>query len=180
MHTMGKQERPIEQYLTQQKGREGQDAVVFTHPDRPRDLQRFLQAIPQDPHQFRLSISPAVSATYFPLRPYAEAFMARVERDLGRPLDWIGAAHYDTPHPHVHILLRGRDLDMSKAHPFGKQLYLTNDYLARGLRYRAIEMAGWLLDPDRHRQQQRTTAREPQRPQRPERRYDRDQEMERS
>ena len=31
--------------------------------------------------------------------------VSRMERDLGMPLEWVAAAHYNTEHPHVHMAL---------------------------------------------------------------------------
>ena len=50
--------------------------------------------------------------------------------------------HHDTPHPHVHVVLRGKDLD-------NKDVYINKDYLSRGLRARAAQIATWLLGPDK-------------------------------
>ena len=33
--------------------------------------------------------------------------MATVERDLGRKLEWAAVNHYDTGHPHAHLVVRG-------------------------------------------------------------------------
>ena len=33
--------------------------------------------------------------------------MRQVERDLGTSLAWMAANHYDTKHPHTHIVVRG-------------------------------------------------------------------------
>ena len=78
---------------------------------------------------------------------YIELFMAQVERDLGRPLDWLAAHHYDTPYPHTHIVLRGRDRA-------GKDLYMEKHYLTHGLRTRAAEVLTWLLGPVMRQQQE--------------------------
>lgn len=135
------------QYLQQGKGQQGQHAVLFGAAG-PVDPQRFAQAAQDDTHQFRFSVSLKEAQPYFAFRPYIEALMAQVERDVRRPLAWVAAVHHDTAHPHAHVVLRGRDLE-------GTPLFFTKDYLSHGLRFRADRIATWLLGPDRSQAQQR-------------------------
>jgi type IV secretory pathway VirD2 relaxase len=90
-------------------------------------------------HQFRLIVSPE-DADELNLTDYVRQFMARVERDLGRKLEWGAVNHYDTEHPHAHILIRGMDLD-------GREVRMERAYVARGLRHRAQELATFELGP---------------------------------
>jgi type IV secretory pathway VirD2 relaxase len=32
----------------------------------------------------------------------------QAERDLGTPLEWVAVTHFNTEHPHVHLVVRGR------------------------------------------------------------------------
>jgi hypothetical protein len=109
------------------------------------DTAAFVQAARQDPHQFRIVVQvpehPALDRTH-----YIELCLAQVERDFQRPLAWVAAHHFDTPYPHTHIVLRGRDRD-------GKDLYVERHYLTHGLRTRAAEVLTWLLGPVRQQQQ---------------------------
>src|SRR5689334_11840972 len=66
--------------------------------------------------------------------------MARVERDLGRRLEWAAVNHHDTGHPHAHIVVRGVDRD-------GVELRMDRAYVSRGLRWRAQELASEELGP---------------------------------
>jgi type IV secretory pathway VirD2 relaxase len=59
--------------------------------------------------------------------------MTQMEADLGTKLDWIAVDHYNTGHPHTHILLRGVTDD-------GKTLNIAGDYIAYGIRERASEI----------------------------------------
>ena len=52
-----------------------------------------------------------------------------MERDLGRPLEWVAANHYDRPHPHTHLVIRGV--------ANGEALYMAKSYFAHGIRDRA-------------------------------------------
>jgi type IV secretory pathway VirD2 relaxase len=53
--------------------------------------------------------------------------MARVERDLGTPLEWVAVVHHNTEHPHVHVALRGVGQDR-------RTIRLNRDYLKQGIR----------------------------------------------
>ena len=152
---MGQQGKPVAQYLQQGKGRDGTDAALFGTGARSPDVARFAQAMQTDPHQFRFSVNPPRNASYFPLQAAIEALMARVEKDLGRPLDWIAAVHHDTKHPHAHVVMRGTDREE-------QPLYITTDYLSRGLRYRASQMATWLLGPEKGLDRTQERAHDPQ------------------
>ena len=85
--TMGSGNKPVAHYLSKGKGREGTDAALFGKGDRSPDVPPFAQAVQTDPRQFRFSVNPPRNAPYFPLQAYTEVLMARVEKDLGRPLD---------------------------------------------------------------------------------------------
>jgi hypothetical protein len=53
--------------------------------------------------------------------------MARMESDLHRPLEWNAVTHFNTEHPHVHVALRGIDLN-------NELFTLDRDYVRNGLR----------------------------------------------
>jgi type IV secretory pathway VirD2 relaxase len=61
------------------------------------------------------------------LRRLTRDLVARMERDLGTPLEWVAVAHYNTEHPHVHIALRGTNAE-------GRPLRLSRDYVKQGIR----------------------------------------------
>lgn len=50
-----------------------------------------------------------------------------IEKDLGTPLEWVGVAHYNTEHPHVHIALRVVGAE-------GRLVRLSRDYVGEGIR----------------------------------------------
>src|SRR3546814_526805 len=66
--------------------------------------------------------------------------MARVEADLGTRLDWVAVDHFNTGHPHTHIMVRGRD-------DRGRDLVIARDYLTAGMRERAAELVDLDLGP---------------------------------
>jgi type IV secretory pathway VirD2 relaxase len=69
-----------------------------------------------------------------------QRLMARVERDLRLKLEWAAVNHYDTEHPHAHVIVRGVDKD-------GREVRLDRAYLSNGLRWRAQELATEELGP---------------------------------
>ncbi len=60
--------------------------------------------------------------------------MRQLEADLGTKLDWVAVNHFNTGHPHVHVIVSGRD-------DLGEDLVINGDYLANGIRERASELA---------------------------------------
>ena len=103
-------------------------------------------------HQFRIIVSPE-DANALDLTQYVRTLMARVERDLGRRLDWVAVNHHDTEHPHAHLIVRGVDKD-------GGDLRFDRAYIAHGLRWRAQELATEELGPRRDQDIQRARAKE--------------------
>jgi hypothetical protein len=53
-----------------------------------------------------------------------------MEQDLGTRLEWVAIDHHNTDHPHLHILVRGRDDQ-------GRPLTLDPTYMMRGIRDRS-------------------------------------------
>ncbi len=90
-------------------------------------------------HQFRLIVSPE-DAEALDLTDYVRRLMAQVEKDLGRRLEWAAVNHFNTEHPHAHLVIRGVDRD-------GRALRFDRDYISRGLRDRAQELATRELGP---------------------------------
>lgn len=86
-----------------------------------------------DDRLFKIIVSPEFGDR-LSLRNYAREFMRRMEQDLGTQLEWVGAVHQNTEHPHVHLAIRGVD---AKGIPFRLQ----REYIRRGLRERAEEVA---------------------------------------
>jgi len=61
------------------------------------------------------------------LKRLTRDLVARMEADLGTPLESVAAAHYNTEHPHVHVDLRGIGAE-------GRPLRLSRDYVKQGFR----------------------------------------------
>jgi type IV secretory pathway VirD2 relaxase len=91
-----------------------------------------------DKRHFRLMLAPESGARIEDLKDFTRATMARMERDLGFELDWVAVDHHNTDNPHVHIILRGRRRD-------GPELVIPRDYVGRGLRHGARDVATEIL-----------------------------------
>lgn len=88
-----------------------------------------------DRHHFRFIVSPENGERISDLREYTREVMRRVADDLGEPeMTWIATCHYDTGHPHAHVLIRGRRAS-------GRDLVIPRDYIGFGFRARAQEVA---------------------------------------
>ena len=72
---------------------------------------------------------------------FTENLMERVTTDLrlDHPV-WLATAHYNTQHPHSHVILQGRELH-------GKAFRIDNDYLRNGFTHQARELATRELGP---------------------------------
>lgn len=104
------------------------------------DGKEFAERGADDRHQFRFIVSPEDGAKFDTLRTVTRDLMAKMEQDLGTNLDWIAVDHFDTGHPHSHILVRGVTED-------GKTLNIAGDYIAHGIRHRASEIMTRALGP---------------------------------
>src|SRR5260221_1150656 len=113
--------------------REGAPGELYS-ADRDRaDGKTFIEQAQGDRHQFRFIVAAEDGADYEDLRPLTRRLMAQMEQDLGTKLDWVATDHFNTGHPHTHIILRGRD-------ERGQDLIIARDYIARGIRERAVEL----------------------------------------
>jgi len=100
----------------------------------------FLDRSEGDRHRFRFIVSPEDATELDELKPFVRDLMRTMESDLGTRLDWVAVDHFNTGHPHTHIVLRGRDDQ-------GKDLVIARDYIAHGMRRRASELLTLELGP---------------------------------
>jgi type IV secretory pathway VirD2 relaxase len=104
------------------------------------DTTAFEERGREDRHQFRFIVSPEDAEQLDDLRTYTRHLMARMEADLGTRLEWVAVDHWNTDNPHTHVVLRGKD-------DIGKDLIISRDYIAEGMRRRAAELATEWLGP---------------------------------
>ena len=86
-----------------------------------------------DERIFKIIVSPEFGER-LNLQDQTRQLLARMEKNLATPLEWVAAAHFNTEHPHVHIGLRGRDQT-------GSPLRLSRDYIRSGIRFHAENIA---------------------------------------
>jgi type IV secretory pathway VirD2 relaxase len=140
--TKGSTTRDFLRYLQREKGHDRTAAHLFTRPGQDVDAARFAAEAQHDPRQFRLAISLGSAARFVALQPFTEWLMARLEKDLGHAVEWVGAVHHDTPHPHAHVAIRGT---LPSRTDDREALVIARHYLTNGLRSRASQLATWLL-----------------------------------
>jgi type IV secretory pathway VirD2 relaxase len=120
--------------------REGGRGELYGAESDKADRGAWLEQGRDDRHQFRFIVSPEDGGEYEDLKPLTRRLMARMEEDLGTKLDWVAVDHYNTGHPHTHIILRGKD-------ERGQDLIIARDYISHGLRERACELVDLDLGP---------------------------------
>lgn len=86
-----------------------------------------------DEHLFKFIISPE-NGHKMNLKYHAIDLIKRMEKDLKTKLEWVAIDHYNTDHPHIHLLIRGKDQQ-------GNTLTIERDYISRGIRHRSEELA---------------------------------------
>jgi type IV secretory pathway VirD2 relaxase len=121
--------------------RDGERGQLYAAGEDRADGRSFLGRAEGDPHQFRFIVAPEDGAELADLRAFTRDLMADVERDLGVALDWVAVDHFNTAHPHSHVVLRGRDRT-------GEPLFIAGDYIAHGIRERASELVTLELGPE--------------------------------
>lgn len=110
--------------------RDGDKAALFG-PDREgTDGKAFAERCADDRHHFRFIISPEDAVQMEDLQRFTKDLMKQAEGDLETSLDWVAVTHWNTEHPHVHVIVRG----VTDA---GDDLVISRDYIKEGLRARA-------------------------------------------
>lgn len=120
--------------------RDGERGQLYSATEDRADGAAFVERGADDRHQFRFIVSPEDGADLSDLTAYTRDLMSQVETDLGTKLDWVAVNHHNTGHPHVHVIVRGKD-------EVGENLVINGDYLANGIRERASDLATLELGP---------------------------------
>lgn len=105
------------------------------------DGASFLKEAEGDRHQFRFIVSAEDATEITDLKPFIRDLMQKIEEDLGTRLDWVAVDHFNTGHPHTHIVVRGKD-------DRGEDLIIARDYMSHGIRERARELVTLELGPE--------------------------------
>jgi len=120
--------------------RDGAPGALYDKDNDKADGRAFIGRAEGDRHQFRFIVSAEDGAEYQDLKPMIRRLMERMEEDLRTKLDWVAADHYNTGHPHSHIVVRGKD-------DTGRDLIIAREYIAHGMRERAAEIVSLDLGP---------------------------------
>ena len=120
--------------------RDGSPGELFDAAGDDADGRAFAERCDGDRHHFRFIVSPDDATELESLRSFTRELMDQASRDLGTRLDWVAVDHWNTEHPHIHILVRGRADD-------GSDLVISRDYIGSGLRARAGDLVTRELGP---------------------------------
>ena len=121
--------------------RQGQPGELYDAASDEADGKAFLERSGGDRHQFRFIVSAEDATELSDLKPFVRDLMRQMEHDLATRLDWVAADHFNTGHPHTHVVLRGKD-------DRGNDLVIARDYIAHGMRARASELVTRELGPE--------------------------------
>src|SRR5216683_1722117 len=133
--------------------RDGERGRLYSATQDRTDGDAFLDRGKDDRHQFRVIVSPEDGAELGDLTGFTRDLIGKIEADLGTKLDWVAVNHFNTGHPHVHVIINGRD-------ELGEDLVINGDYIAHGIRERASELMTLELGPVTAIEQQRKVAAE--------------------
>ena len=120
--------------------RDGASGKMFDGAGDEANARGFAERCQGDRHHFRFIVSPDDAVQLADLRAFTRDLMGEMARDLATEIDWVAIDHWNTEHPHIHVLLRGRTDD-------GADLVISRDYISRGLRARAEQLVTLELGP---------------------------------
>ena len=114
--------------------REGERGMLYGPETDATDGREFVERGREDRHQFRFIVAPKDGDRLSDLRAFTRDVMRQVQDDLGTKLDWVAVDHFNTGHPHSHVVIRGKD-------DTGNDLVVAQDYITDGVRLRGQERA---------------------------------------
>ncbi|OLP58920.1 type VI secretion protein [Xaviernesmea oryzae] len=120
--------------------RDGEKARLFGPDTDNADAGAFAERCEDDRHHFRFIVSPDDALEMADLRSFTRDLARQMEKDLGTRLDWVAVDHWNTEHPHVHLIVRGVRDD-------GENLVIARDYIKEGMRDRARDLITQELGP---------------------------------
>lgn len=121
--------------------RDGGRSELYGRNTEHADRIAFVERGAEDRHSFRFIVAPEDGDRVADLRGFTRDVMSQMEADLGTKLDWVAVDHFNTGHPHSHVVIRGKD-------DLGKDLIIAQDYITDGVRLRAQERATLELGPE--------------------------------
>jgi type IV secretory pathway VirD2 relaxase len=120
--------------------RDGEKARLFGPGEGDVDPKDFAERCEDDRHHFRFIVSADDGPEVSDLRSFTRDLVGQMEKDLGTKLDWAAVDHWNTEHPHVHLIVRGVRDD-------GADLVISRDYIKEGMRDRARDLITQELGP---------------------------------
>jgi type IV secretory pathway VirD2 relaxase len=120
--------------------RDGEKARLFGPGGDDADPKAFAERCEGDRHHFRFIVSPDDAAEMADLKSFTRDLVSQMEKDLDTRLDWVAVDHWNTEHPHVHLIVRGVRDD-------GQDLVISRDYIKDGMRDRARDLITQELGP---------------------------------
>lgn len=120
--------------------RDGKKARLFGPETENADAGAFVERCQDDRHHFRFIVSPDDALEMADLKSFTRDLVGQMEKDLGTRLDWVAVDHWNTEHPHVHLIVRGVRDD-------GQDLVISRDYIKEGMRDRARDLITQELGP---------------------------------
>ncbi|MGO4683512.1 relaxase/mobilization nuclease domain-containing protein [Hyphomicrobium sp. 2TAF46] len=120
--------------------RDGEKARLFGPETENADARSFAERCDDDRHHFRFIVSPDDAVEMADLKSFTRDLVGQMEKDLGTELDWVAVDHWNTEHPHVHLIVRGVRDD-------GENLVISRDYIKEGMRDRARDLITQELGP---------------------------------
>ena len=133
--------------------RDGEKARLFGPGADDADRQAFAERCEDDRHHFRFIVSPDDAVEMADLKTFTHDLVGQMEKDLGTKLDWVAVDHWNTEHPHVHLIVRGVRED-------GENLVISRDYIKEGMRDRARDLITQELGPRTDHEIRRTLERQ--------------------
>jgi type IV secretory pathway VirD2 relaxase len=112
---------------------DGNRGHAYSATDDQADAKAFGERGREDRHQFRFIVAAEDGVALGDLKPFTRELMAQMEKDLDTTLDWVAVDHYNTGHPHTHVVVRGVTDE-------GKILYIAGNYISHGIRARASDL----------------------------------------
>lgn len=120
--------------------RDGEKARLFGPEAENMDAGAFAERCTDDRHHFRFIVSPDDALEMADLKSFTRDLVRQMEKDLGTKLDWVAVDHWNTEHPHVHLIVRGQ-------RDGGEDLVIARDYIREGMRDRARDLITQELGP---------------------------------
>lgn len=120
--------------------RDGEKAIMFGPDTDHADAGDFAERCADDRHHFRFIVSPEDAIDMGDLKGFTRELMDQMQKDVGTELEWVAIDHWNTEHPHVHVLIRG-------VTDTGEDLVIARDYIRSGLRDRARDLITQELGP---------------------------------